>query len=798
MKRLDLGESRIAQTALRLIVILASVSVFGSSQASESSIDDLLGSLLSMRYIGVGTVTANDRPTLSPDGSWLAYTVKESGQAPVATHRLSESRALSSIPKNSRLVVQNLVTGARHDISPYGAASWLPVWSPDSRSLAFYAAVGEEGHLWMFETASRRSYEVSALPIHFSLNDAAPVQWSSDGGRVLISVEAVDRDASKSQAQLHVPQAASVSVYTTKAGESSGFNAEAPLQKSFQLTPSARLIILSVKEKPAGVVESTVVLETAARPATFGMYSESGRWIAYLSPPTNMVASTRGKRNPTAVAEVVSNLTIIPATGGGAIFETENIDFPNSPTSLPMWLRNDVFIYSRAGRLNVVRLGNNQAVTETVGPSDLRALTIAEDKAGSGVVAVGGYTGSSANYDRGNSVVWIPQRDSASAIEIKLPVGLKFMSLVTSRRHTLWQPAPNTVTLICASTDGTGDTALVRIKIPSGATQILWRGQGRILPVDVVPDHSQLIARFEDQNTAPDLWLLSATGQRQQRLTDLNPGVKAVEVGKVLYLSTPVPVWDGRLVDTTSAIILPKNVRSSDRLPAVVTMYPSDRKFESASKFGGGSEAGVPTAVLLRKGYAVIYADLPTRPLNTVGNRAQEATDALLPQVYNAASKGYIDINRVALFGWSQGGYTAVAIATRSNLFRAVVAGGAAYDLGGQYGYMASGKKVGDRWAELALNVGGPPWEVTSRYIENSPYYQVSKIMSPILLLVGDQDAEGRALEHLKMFSALQTAGKTAELAVYEGEGHVLFGGSRPNSDDVCLRMLRFLDLQLR
>jgi dipeptidyl aminopeptidase/acylaminoacyl peptidase len=53
------------------------------------------------------------------------------------------------------------------------------------------------------------------------------------------------------------------------------------------------------------------------------------------------------------------------------------------------------------------------------------------------------------------------------------------------------------------------------------------------------------------------------------------------------------------------------------------------------------------------------------------------------------------------------------------------------------------------------------------------------------------QDAE-------KLFNALRRLGRTAQLAVYEGEGHVLFTWEQKNAIDATRRMLDFLERHLR
>ncbi len=89
--------------------------------------------------------------------------------------------------------------------------------------------------------------------------------------------------------------------------------------------------------------------------------------------------------------------------------------------------------------------------------------------------------------------------------------------------------------------------------------------------------------------------------------------------------------------------------------------------------------------------------------------------------------------------------------------------------------------------------MGVPPWEDLLRYVTNSPYLQVDRVHTPVLILQGDKDSSASAQETEKIFNEFKRLNHTAELAVYRGEGHSPMGWSEAARLDGAERMIEFL-----
>ncbi len=129
-------------------------------------------------------------------------------------------------------------------------------------------------------------------------------------------------------------------------------------------------------------------------------------------------------------------------------------------------------------------------------------------------------------------------------------------------------------------------------------------------------------------------------------------------------------------------------------------------------------------------------------------------------------SQGIADPDRVAIVGWSYGGYAALMEAeTDPSLYKAVVAIAPVTDL--QLLKQDFSNFTNSRMIEQF--VGSGP-HITA----GSPLQHASAIKAPVLLVHGDMDTNVRAWHSQKMIAALKDAGKPSEYLEYKGLDHQL------------------------
>jgi len=134
------------------------------------------------------------------------------------------------------------------------------------------------------------------------------------------------------------------------------------------------------------------------------------------------------------------------------------------------------------------------------------------------------------------------------------------------------------------------------------------------------------------------------------------------------------------------------------------------------------------------------------------------------------AAQGIADPGRMAIVGWSYGGYAALqAGATEPDLFKAIVAIAPVTDL----------QQIKDdaRLFTIARNVaeyvGSGP-----HIAEGSPLTNASRITAPVLLFHGDRDLNVLVGHSRRMHDALRDRGRTSELVVFPRLEHDLADGS--------------------
>jgi dipeptidyl aminopeptidase/acylaminoacyl peptidase len=141
-----------------------------------------------------------------------------------------------------------------------------------------------------------------------------------------------------------------------------------------------------------------------------------------------------------------------------------------------------------------------------------------------------------------------------------------------------------------------------------------------------------------------------------------------------------------------------------------------------------------------------------------------------------------IDTSRIAVSGWSYGGYMTSWMIGHYHIWKAAVSGAAVNDLIDEYALADNG--VGDRYS-----MGGySPYakDQTKNYIAQSPISAAWDVTTPTLILsdVGDQRVP--ITQSYKFYHALKDRGTTVQFWAYPVSGH--FPGDPVRQLDVYRR----------
>ncbi|MGW5414185.1 serine hydrolase [Actinomadura geliboluensis] len=165
-----------------------------------------------------------------------------------------------------------------------------------------------------------------------------------------------------------------------------------------------------------------------------------------------------------------------------------------------------------------------------------------------------------------------------------------------------------------------------------------------------------------------------------------------------------------------------------------------------------------------------------------------DAADFLEP-LDQLVAEGFADPNRLAVAGYSYGGFTTCWLTGHDDRFAAAVAGGTVGDLVS----MAASSSEGHFLSTYEL--GGPPWQKPAEYAAMSPFTRVADVRTPTLLLHGAADLVCPVGQAQQWHTALRRQGVPTRLVVYPDASHVFILLGPPSQRlDFNHRVLEWLE----
>lgn len=149
--------------------------------------------------------------------------------------------------------------------------------------------------------------------------------------------------------------------------------------------------------------------------------------------------------------------------------------------------------------------------------------------------------------------------------------------------------------------------------------------------------------------------------------------------------------------------------------------------------------------------------------------------------------EGVIDPQRLAIGGWSYGGYLSAWAVTHSDRFKTAIVGAGVIDIGA----MALTTDTPD----YLPGYFGDPLANRAAYDAHSPIRYVDRVKVPVLILHGEQDKRVPLSQGEMFYRALKFNGTPVEMVTYPRGPHWFF--EREHGRDVQQRVLDWLDLQL-
>jgi CubicO group peptidase (beta-lactamase class C family)/predicted alpha/beta-fold hydrolase len=138
-------------------------------------------------------------------------------------------------------------------------------------------------------------------------------------------------------------------------------------------------------------------------------------------------------------------------------------------------------------------------------------------------------------------------------------------------------------------------------------------------------------------------------------------------------------------------------------------------------------------------------------------------------------AEGVADADRLAVTGYSYGGFMTGWLTAHDDRFKAAVAGGIVSDLVSEYGASDDGALMG------RYELGGPPWERPDAYAAMSPITRVNQVSTPTLVLHGKDDLTCPVGQAQQWHTSLRDRGVPTELVLYPDASHVFILLGKPS-----------------
>ena len=310
---------------------------------------------------------------------------------------------------------------------------------------------------------------------------------------------------------------------------------------------------------------------------------------------------------------------------------------------------------------------------------------------------------------------------------------------------------------------------LFRVDAATGEADRLTDGRHSIGSWAIAASADRHVFTLREPDNPGDVWLMGTgadpTPTRVTRVFDyLSDDFRLPRQERARWTGT-----DGVAVE--GLLFYPLDYEIGRRYPLVIQTHGGP---QASDKFGfAASRNYVP--VLTALGYVVLqpnyrgstgYGDAFLRDM--VGGYFTNAHLDVLAGADHLIAAGLVDGERMAKMGWSGGGHMTNKVITYTDRFQAAASGAGAANWISMYAQS-------DTRSQRTPWFGGTPWQVdapTDLYWEHSPLKHVSKVTTPTIFLVGEDDLRVPMPQSVEMYRALKSLDVPTHLYVAPREGH--------------------------
>ncbi|MGH9731898.1 MAG: prolyl oligopeptidase family serine peptidase [Candidatus Acidiferrales bacterium] len=490
-------------------------------------------------------------------------------------------------------------------------------------------------------------------------------------------------------------------------------------------------------------------------------------------------------------AAMPSHVWLVPADGGAAKRLTSGswslpIVFPPSPPSSPLsWSPDGKSIVIT--RQETAEPGDGDEATLQIldaATGQTRKLTTHEKFEGAGIYSPDGsriaYWYSRDGDPNNENEIFAASASGGDGTDLTRAIDRDV-------ERAIWMPDGKS--LLVGGHDGTGVSLWLQPidgqarKIDIGNIQPSWS-----FWVDMTVGSKGDVAFTGSTSGQPgELYYMSSTDAVPKRLTNYNSAIAALDLSRVQSID-----WDG------------PNGFHEDGVLTYPPEFSKDKKYPLVLLIHGGPQASSTASfsalpqIIAAQGYVVFEPNY--RGSDNLGNAYQRAIyrDAgdgpgrdVMTGLAAVEKMGFVDENKIAVSGWSYGGYMTSWMIGHYHIWKAAVSGAAVNDL-------VVEATVSDGNRTDYYSMGGSPWvgDNWKIYREQSPITYASQIKTPTLILCDTGDFRVPIVQSYEMYHALRDNGVTTQFFAYPVRGH--FPGDPVRAADVMTRWVGWINQYLK
>ena len=300
---------------------------------------------------------------------------------------------------------------------------------------------------------------------------------------------------------------------------------------------------------------------------------------------------------------------------------------------------------------------------------------------------------------------------------------------------------------------------LYRLDLASGEVKRLTEAEGSHA-IDFSADKQFYIDTHSDFLSMPATSLYRNDGSLIRKLdvsSDDSFDYVQIVQPKLIEIPTDNQPMDGML-------ILPPDFDKSKKYPLLVHMYAGPQAPRVKNRFGG--QWYLWHQMLAQQGYAVFIVDPRScshrsskQAWPIFRNFATAELNDILASIEHVKKEGWVDEDRIGIWGWSYGGYMTAFAMTHSEIFKMGISGAPVTDW----------KNYDAIYTERYM---GLPQDNPQGYKASSVLESAKNLSGKMLLIHGTIDDNVHLNNTLQLAEILQKEGKQFQLMLYPGNRH--------------------------